>query len=505
MEIFLCVPLFPSACSVAAMPLVIWADEPKGKAAPIKVIELNRKDPVLYDKDIEPIFVKKCLVCHSGAIKESKLDLDSYEGLIKGGKRGKSVIPGKGGESLLYKTAGRTAKPMMPPPKDVNQPPVSPEELALIKLWIDQGAKAPSSMRIRPPPVVYAPPPTVRPIRAIAVSPDKALVASGRGNQIFLYEIASGKHVRTLLDPTVAGADKKPVQAAHLSIVESLAFAPDGKQLVSGSFQEVKFWDPQTGELKKKLTGFADRVVALAFSADGKLLATAGGAATEDGEVKVFEMPEGKPLVDIKQADPKNNHSDTVFGICFSPDGKKLASCGADKFVKVFEIPSGKFIKSFEGHTHHVLDVAWMADGKLLASGGAESPSALSPGPGVIKVWDYEKGEQVRTINNAHTRQITRMLAVGKANQVATCSGDQTVKVFRVDNGGAVRTIQTGKDFLYALGVSLDGTIIAAGGEEGVVRLYDASGKLLKELVPPGETPPVPLDPKAPKPPRKKK
>ena len=213
-------------------------------------------------------------------------------------------------------------------------------------------------------------------------------------------------------------------------------------------------------------------------------------------------MPAGKLVVDIKQADPKNNHSDTVFGVCFSPDGKKLASCGADKFVKVFEIPSGKFIKSFEGHTHHVLDVGWMADGKLLASGGAESPSALSPGPGVIKVWDYEKGEQVRTINNAHSRQITRLLFVGKTNQVVTCSGDQTVKIFRVDNGGTVRTIQAGKDFLYAVGVSPDGTVIVAGGEEGVVRVYGANGQLAKELVPPGEAPPTPI---APKPPKKKK
>lgn len=492
--------ILPFSVLLAALPLVLLADEPKGKAGPIKVIELNRKEPVLYDKDIEPILVKKCLVCHSGAIKESKLDLDSYEGLMKGGKRGKSVIAGKSADSLLYKTAGRTAKPMMPPPKDENQPPLSPEELALFKLWIDQGAKAPTSgPRKRPEPVVSAPPAGVRPVRAVAVSPDKNLVASGRGNQIFLYEAASGKHVRTLLDAGLIAPDKKPVQAAHLSIVESLAFSPDGKLLVSGSFQEVKLWDPQTGEMKKRLPGFADRVVALAFSPDGKFLATAGGAATEDGEVKVFEVPEGKLVVDIKQADPRNNHSDTVFGICFSPDGTKLASCGADKFVKIFEIPSGKFIKSFEGHTHHVLDVGWMGDGKLLASAGSDAPSALSPGPGVIKVWDYEKGEQVRTINNAHARQVTRLVFIGKTNTVATCSGDQTVKIFRVDNGGTVRTIQSGKDFLYALAVSPDGAVLVAGGEEGIVRIYGANGQLAKELVPPGEAAPTPLDPKAPK------
>jgi WD40 repeat protein len=200
-------------------------------------------------------------------------------------------------------------------------------------------------------------------------------------------------------------------------------------------------------------------------------------------------MPEGKLLVDIK----KNCHSDTVYGVSFSPDGTKLASCGADKFVKVFEIPSGNFIKSFEGHTHHVLGVGWKADGKLLASAGGESPSATSPGPGIIKVWDYEKGEQVRTINNAHTRQITQLLFVGATPQVITCSGDQTVKMFNVDNGGAVRTFQAAPVFLYSVGVSGDGTVVVAGGEDGSMRLYNgANGQLVKALVLPGEEEPAP-------------
>lgn len=475
------------AALAALAPILVLGQE-KGKVEPVKEIEIDRKEPVLYDKDIEPIFVKKCLVCHSGQVKEGKLDLDTYEGLMKGGKRNKAVIPGKAGESLLYKSCRRVGEgaPPMPPPKEQNQAPLSPTELALLKLWIDQGAKAPSGIRVRPMPVVSAPPDRVKPVRAIAVSPDKALVAAGRGNQIHVFDAKSGNHLKTLLDKDVVSADKKPVQAAHLSIVESLAFSPDSKQLVSGSFQEIKIWDPVAGELKQKIGGFADRVVALAFSAKGKYLATGGGAATEDGEIKVYEMPEGKLAVDIK-----NCHSDTVFGVCFSPDETKLASCGADKFVKVFEIPAGKFIKSFEGHTHHVLDVGWMGDGKLLASAGGESPSAISPGAGIIKTWDYEKGEQAKSIANAHTRQITRLLFIGATPQAVTCAGDQTVKVYNIPGGNVVRTIQAGSDFLYAVGVAPDGSIIAAGGEEGVVRLYNGTtGMLVKALAIPGEEQP---------------
>ncbi len=460
------------ALSLAALlPALAPAADKKSKAPiqPIKVVTLNRKEPVRYEKDIEPILANKCQYCHSGSVKEGKFDMGSYETLLKGGKHGKVIVPGKSAESLLIQFAGRTKKPYMPP-KD--EEPLTPEELALIKLWIDQGAKAPTGVRERPKVIVGVLPSRVHPVRAVAVSTDKSTVAAGRGNAIDIYNAKTGAFIRALTDPGLATADKKPVTGAHLAIVESLAFSPDGKYLASGAFQEVKLWDVDTGMLRKTLTGFADRVMAVAFSADGKYLATGGGPPTQDGEIKVFEAATGKLVVDIK-----NGHSDQVFGVAFSPDGTKLATCGADKFVKVFEIPSGKFLKSFEGHTHHVLDVGWKADGKLLASAGADN---------VIKVWDYEKGEQVRTITG-HTKQITRLQFIGKTSQIVTCSGDQTVRFWNVDNGGTIRNFGGNTDFLYGVGVSPDGSVVAAGGEAGIVRLYNgANGSLIKELLPPG-------------------
>ncbi len=432
----------------------------------IKVIELKRTEPVNYEKEVEPIFYKRCVTCHSGSVKESRFDISSYDTLIKGGKRGAALVPGKADQSLLYKAMGRTGKPHMPP-KD--ETPSTPEELALVKLWIDQGAKASGGVRERPKIVVGLPPAAVTPVRALAVSPDKSTLAAGRGNQVHVYDAGSGAFIRTLVDPSLKLGGKE-VQAAHLSIVESMAYSPDGKYVASGSFQEVAIWDVKTGLLRHKITGLAHYVTALTFSPDGKMLAIGGGVPAEDGEIKVFDTGAWKLATDIK-----SGHSDTVYGVCFNPESKLLATCSADKFIKVWELPSGKFLKSMEGHTHHVLDIGWQGDGKLLASAGADN---------TVKVWSYETGEQVRTIN-AHGKQVTRLLFIGKSAQFATCSGDTQIKYFNT-GGGSIRNFGQNNDFIYAIGVSPDGQVLAAGGQEGIVRVYNGgNGQLVRSLLPP--------------------
>jgi WD40 repeat protein len=464
---------------VLLLPVFAIAQEKKdAKIDPIPEVKIDRKDPVLYEKDIEPILANKCFVCHTGKEVGSsgKLDMASYEKLMKGGKKGPPIVAGKSTESYFYKLCSRQMRPIMPP-KD--ETPLNPQELALIKLWIDQGAKPPTGMSVtRPPVVLTLPPALVKPVRAVVISPDGKIVASGRGNQIHLYK-PTGEHLKTLVDPTLKTMDGKAASAAHISLVESMAFSSDGKALASGSFQEMKIWDPETGAVKQTVKGFADRVVAIHYSADGKYVATGGGAATEDGEVKLFEAGTLKPIGEFKSP-----HSDTVLGVCVSPDGTKLATCGADKFVKVWEIPSGKFIKSFEGHTHHVLDVGWKPDSKFLVSGGADN---------ALKVWDYEKGEQVRTVLNAHSKQVTRLIFVGKTTTFLTSSGDASVKLWNLDNNGNVnnqRTFSGAADYLFAASASGDGKLVATGGEEGILRIYNGdSAALVKNAYPPGEEP----------------
>ncbi|HEY1187441.1 MAG TPA: c-type cytochrome domain-containing protein [Gemmata sp.] len=459
---------------------------------PIPVIDLKRKDPVEYGKDIEPIFEKKCMVCHSGTELRGKYDMSTHEKVMKGGsKRGaKVVVPGKSAESFLFLSCARLTQPMMPPKTDE---PLDSKELTLIKLWIDEGAKAPTSMRIKPKIIVNLPPALVKPVRAVAVAPDGKTIAASRGNQVHVFALKTipaekkGEKDKTewvfsksLLDPQLKAPDGNAARAAHISLVESMAFSPDGKLLATGSFQELTLWDMATGEPRQRIGGFADRVCAIAFSVDGTKFVTGGGAPTEDGEIKVFDTNTAKLFTEIKAG-----HSDTVFAAAFSPDGKLLATGGADKFVKVWELPTqadkpAKFVKAFEGHTHHVMGVGWTPDGKKLASCGADN---------FVKVWDYEKGEKIRDLQG-HQKQVTALIFVGKTSQFVTGSGDTSVRMWNADNGGNVRSFPGAPDYVYAVSASPDGEVVVSGCEDGIVRVYNGkNGTLLKAALPPGAEP----------------
>lgn len=177
-------------------------------------------------------------------------------------------------------------------------------------------------------------------------------------------------------------------------------------------------------------------------------------------------------------ADIKDGHSDTVYGICFSPDAKMIVTGSADKLVKIFEVPSGKFVNQFSGHKHHVLAVGWEASGQLLASAGADK---------TIKIWQWQDERLIRTIK-AHDKEITRLQFVGDSMLLMTCSGDGTLNLLSAANGSHIRTFPGGKDFLYALAISSDGSRVAAGGQEGIARIYDGkSAQLHFSILPTGK------------------
>jgi WD40 repeat protein len=304
-----------------------------------------------------------------------------------------------------------------------------------------------------------------KPVRTLAYSADGSqLLSAGDNHLVRTWTTDNGAAIETF--------------AGHKAPVTAAAFAADGTILSAGADTTAIVWDTTPAWTLERTIGsvdnpalLADRVTALAFSPDGAMLATGGGEPSHSGELKIWSVADGN----LARAMP-DAHSDTIFGLEFSPDGMHLASSAADRFVKVFNAASGAHVKSFEGHTHHVLDVTWKWDGKVLASCGADN---------VVKVWDFITGDQLRTIAG-FTKEVTSVGFVGASPKLFACSGDKTVRLLDSENGRVDRNFAGGNDFMYTAATSADGKVGVAAGQESTVFVWLIdNAQLLKSFAAP--------------------
>ena len=217
------------------------AGEPPEKArAAIPIADIKRNAPVDFEKDILPLLKNNCLACHNQTTTKADLILETPQTILKGGETGPAVVPGKSSESLLLRAASHQVRPNMPPKENkVAAVSFTPDELGLIKLWIDQGAKG--EVHAAGPIEWQALPEGLNPIYSVAVTSDGQFAACGRANQIFVYHLPSSQLITRLTDPSLASPEQKR-GAAHRDLVHSLAFNSDGTILASGGYREIKLW-----------------------------------------------------------------------------------------------------------------------------------------------------------------------------------------------------------------------------------------------------------------------
>lgn len=195
--------------------------------------------------------------------------------------------------------------------------------------------------------------------QAVAFSPDsKKIAASGTNGNVGIWDVGSGKLIRSL--------ESKKWQTA-------LAWSPDGKYLAGGSVG-LTLWETESGKLVKNFDGHNAAIRGITFSSDGKMLAS----ASLDKTARIWNAESGALL---KTIEPKgliqfapdgktynNEYKLPVLAVAFSPDGKQLATGGADRLVQLWDVASGEHVRSFLGHRMTVTGVKFSPGSKQIAS-----------------------------------------------------------------------------------------------------------------------------------------
>ena len=299
--------------------------------------------------------------------------------------------------------------------------------------------------------------------RSVSISPDGGLLATAPTvGQVRLWDATTGEEESNLEGPETS--------------LLATAFSPDGKVLATGGTDGVvRLWDMaqrcEAGSLvSSRLSEDLPRpVLFVASSSDGTKIASAHQG---DPNVRVRDAETGRVLLILK------GHEKDVSSVAFSPDGKCLASASCDGTVRLWDAESGAALKSLEGHSDWVLAVAFSPDGKTLASGGRDK---------TVRLWQISDGKMIASLEG-HSGLVRSVAFSPDGTKLATASADQTVQIWDAKTNVCKAVLKAVEGMSGAIAFSPDGKTLAGGGKTGVVTLWEAAtGKVSATLDGQGE------------------
>jgi WD40 repeat protein len=250
----------------------------------------------------------------------------------------------------------------------------------------------------------------------------------------------------------------------HSSVILSVAFSTDGKYLATASLDKtVRIWDAASGKELHRLTGHTDRVLALAFSPDGKYLASAG----HDRTVRLWDAATFQEVRTIP-------HPMWVYGVAFSRDGTRLASScsGDDRTFRVWDVATGAQLHAIK-HNQFTGGVALSPDGKRLAGGSGDR---------TVRVWDLATGKEQLRVATTESAEITHVVFSPDGKRLA-CAGNgpgplrwaSVVKVYDAETGKEVLSLDGHTGRVNHVAFSRDGKHLASTSDDRTVRIWDAT------------------------------
>jgi len=428
---------------------------------------------VSFARDIQPIFQANCQGCHQPAKRGGEYVMTSYESLLAGGEsETAAIIPGKPDDSeLLIQIVAKDGKAAMPKGKS----PLAEAEVALIRKWIEQGAKddTPDSGRVQydaeHPPIYEAAPV----ITSIDYSPNDELLAIAGYHEVLLHRADGSELVGRLI-----GVSER---------IEEVAFSPDGKQLAvaggnPGRMGEVQIWDVEKQKLQLAISVGYDTLYGTSWSPDGKLVAF----GCPDNTFRAIEAATGKEVLF------NGAHSDWVLDTVFSVKGDHLVTVSRDRSMKLTNVPTQRFIDNITSITPgalsggiHAVDRHPTKDELLV--GGSD---------GVAKTYKMFR-DKARKIGDDFNRLKSfpempgRIFAVTynhDGTHVAagtSYNGSGEARVFETASAKEIAKFEISAGGVYTVAFDTAGKHLAVAGFDGIVRLFDIEKKaLLKEFAP---------------------
>ena len=253
---------------------------------------------------------------------------------------------------------------------------------------------------------------------------------------------------------------------AHSDVVSSLAFSPDGRLVASGSQDgTIKLWDVGTGKVLRTLKDETSGQ-ALAFFPDGKTLIA--GVGNEDKGEEIMH------LWDVETGKLKGRWKGPtrlLEGLIFSADGKLIATADMDKTVRIWDAQTGKLKQTVTGYDY-TTSVAFSPDGKLVVSGHHDAG---------ILVWDVETGERKQTLMGGAFGEIQALAYSPDGSTLASGGHDATVKLWDARTGKLTHTLKGHRTTVTSIVFSPDGSLMASGSTDKTVKLWDARTWTLKQ------------------------
>jgi mono/diheme cytochrome c family protein len=299
-------------------------------ATPLAQKYASAAEPVSFRSQVAPILLQHCIACHGPKNAKGSYRVDSFTSAVGSSDSASAAfVAGNAQESeALRRITSDDPDERMPLDAD----PLSTAEIELVRRWIDAGLEF-DGPDPRAPLVTIVPPPQY-------------------------------------VDPPAAYPRALPITA--------LSFNAAGDELFVSGYHEITVWSPVDGRLLRRIKNMPQRIYRLALSSDGKLLAAAGGAPGQRGEVRLIDLAAGT-IVRVLNAT-----SDVVFDAAFSPSGERLAAAGADGAIRVFDVATGEQQLAIGSHDDWVLGLAWSLDGSSLASASRDKSA---------KVFDAKTGD----------------------------------------------------------------------------------------------------------------